>query len=681
MLAVTVLGTNGWLIPYGPNTDGDPVHVSASVQVDSKRGLTGRTTRRPQALLLRYQASWISAMYPADFNAARIATMAAQDEPIFIPFWPAAQPVGAAPRFTAGAAVYWTANWAAWAVNPASTVGYTYYAPLLQGRLTQAPRQTGKTSTIVLAEWTFKEDGPSSMALQPAAVADTTFVTPAGVFAAIFPWVPEGTEPPKPSFASVNVERQAIGPGRQQTTVFYPQNPEQGSQILCKFTSAAAAFQLLSWWQRRGGGADSFWLASSQKLGDLSADLAAGGESLTFTQPFTAATPAALLGLGTAVAVFGPDAPMEMLRVNAITGAGYTLNTSTPLANNHLAAWTIVTPALLVTHADQELAMEFRRAGSDWLATATLSFREVAAEYAPPADETIGSTIGRMPGVAWFFQIDMDYNGAISSTYLTNWESGIVADGIAWTYNDCSFDKLVASIDLEDDGTTFSMQWYDGSPIANWLPGALAARGFLTIYRADVSAAGVISHFGQIWKGEMSTPTLDGPLVKQKVLGANAIFSRRAPRQLMSPSCGTNLFKPRCGVSQANYTATAVVVSVAGNVLTLGTFGGPGAAQTGFGGVNWFALGWVGWTTAGLPFRGGCLTSTALAGGQIQLTLDTPIPLAAGAAVTAVPGCDRTRATCIAKFNNLARNRGFPDMPAVDPGFIIPQTSNNPAKK
>jgi hypothetical protein len=682
MISVTVLGTTGWLVPFSPNTD-DPVQLSLSVPSETKRGLTGRTSRRSTALLLRYQMSWVVAHYPTDFNAARVAWLAAQDEPIFVPMWPAARLVGTSDIMgSEGGRIYWNANFTSFAINAGSSAGWTYFAPLLQGRLTQAPRMTGRTPTNVLAEWTFKEDSPASMSIQPPATGEPAgfFNTPAGNAAAVFPWVPEGTTPPAPVFARVDVDRKATGPGRQQTTIFYPQVPEQGLQATMKFTTAAAAIALMGWWQRRGGQADAFWLATSQKLGDLSTAATAGQNNIDFTANMPTSSVTALLGSSESVALFGPDAPLELANIIAIYGN--VLVTAANLGYTHAAAWTTVAPAMLVTHADPELALEFKRAGSDWQATTTLSFREVAAEYQPTSDETIGTTIGRLPGVAWFFQIDLDYNGAIASTYLTNWESGIVADGQVWTYNDCSFDKLVASIDLEDDSCTFSAEWFTNCPWSNWLPGNLAARGFLTIFRADVSPAGVISNFAQVWKGEMSTPTLDGQLVKQTVLGANAVFGRKAPRQCMSTSCGTNLFKPRCGLVQASWTAQAGISAIAGNLVTIyGLVMPVGGVPAALSAVNGFGLGYLQWTVGTTIMRAGILASTAMdGGGNIQLTLDRPAALTVGQILHAVPGCDRTGTRCRA-FGNYANFRGFEFMPAVDPCFIIPQSNTNAAKK
>jgi hypothetical protein len=47
--------------------------------------------------------------------------------------------------------------------------------------------------------------------------------------------------------------------------------------------------------------------------------------------------------------------------------------------------------------------------------------------------------------------------------------------------------------------------------------------------------------------------------------------------------------------------------------------------------------------------------------------LATTPKILVGDNVTLTAGCDRTRATCVAKFNNLANFMGFPYIPTKNP--------------
>ena len=677
MIAAVVNSQNCWLLPYSPNTD-KKVRLGVTLPVDDQRALVGISSRRPQAVLLRYSLEWTAEILAADFAALRNASLAAQDEPILVPLWPHAIRVGIdTATFTAGLTVAWTANWATWAINPGSLTGYDYAAPLLFGRLKQPPRLAAKSGELVTAELSVDEDAPAAYALAPASgvlAADTTFSTAAGFAAPIFPFVPEWSTAPAPGTAVVNVERTATGPGRQKATTFYPQSPEQIHQASFKLATPAAAAALIEWYRRRAAITDPQWVATSQTLGRLSANVTATDTVLHFKTLVP-------LGGTAYVALFDPAGLQEIGRISSSASLQITL--AAGVANAWAAPWTNIAPAILARLTIKELVLQYSPAGNAWLATSTLTWREVSAEYTVPSGETRGTTLGRLPGAAWFFQIDLDYNGAIVPTYLTNWEGGATANAHTWAYNPCDFDKLIKSRDLEDDSCTFSMRWYAGCPWENWQPGVLAARGYLTISRADVDPAGAFSNFRTVFTGELSTPTSEGPNLTVKILGANALFARTGPRQVMSTTCGTQLFSTRCGLALGDWTFNAVIVSVAANVVTIGTITRAigGGLPSGFGAADWFALGWLGWTASGLPQREGVLTSALLSGGQIVLTLDRACPLAPGASVTVVPGCDRQFTTCSGKFANSDNFRGFPFMPAISPSFIIPQQDVTSAKK
>jgi hypothetical protein len=683
MIAVTALGQNCWLIPYGPNTD-ETTSIKPRIEVDEERGLTGRQSRRPQAMLLRYQLTWTCLMKAEEFFQARRASLSFQDEPLLAPFWPAARAVGTELPVTAGLTVAWTNDWATWAIAPEDLSGFDFYAPLLWGRFAQPVRMTGANGSHILSEWTITEDSPIAAAIQPLSATDATFDTAGGLAAAIFPYVPEVSDPPKSGLATVQATRKAFGPGRQQSTEFYPQDPEQGLQLQLKFTCSAAAFGFLGWLQRRGGSADPIWVATGQNLGFLAADAASGAMSLAFV----CAPP---VEVGDTIALYGSDGIVELNLVQSI--AGTTVGLAFPLANVRPAAATIVAPAILAKHSDKEITIDFRRADTDWTATIPLSFAEVSAEYQPTSDETVGTTIGRLPPGAWLFEIELDYSGATQSWYFTNFEGGVTTpDSQVWEYHDCGFDKLIQSLDLEDDNCNLNIRWWDGCPWENWLPGNLAATGTLTIYRAPVATDGAIGEQVQKWTGTLGKPTRNGAMLKVQVLGANNVFARLSPRQLMSPACGTTFCSARCGQVLANWTFNATVTAIGDNTLTIGSIALAigGGTPAGFGFQDWFALGFV-QLSGPPPLRAEVLGSTVPdEGGNIQLTLGRMLNFEVGQSVTVAPNCDKQAATCqaydpdanpLGKFNNYLRFRGFPLMPAIDPCFIIPQPNTTPAKK
>lgn len=677
MIPVTVSGTNCLLLPYQPG-DASGLKLSVSIPVGTERGFTGATSRRPQAVAPRFSFEYRAVLLASEYQALRAVSLVSQDEPILVPLWPHAWRPGIdAQTISAGLIVAYTADFAAYAINPGSYSGYTYAAPLIYGRFRQPPRMASVADGLVTAEIAIDEDSPVAYALGSMGLlaSDTNFTNAAGYSAPVFPFVADWSHAPEPAFAVTDVERSTVGPGRQRATAFYPQLPEQVQSATFTQIGASDAAKLVEWWIRRCGEADAHWVPSAQSPWHLVSAASAGATSISISLGSPAPAIGSILALN--------GAQTEIVRVTGVSGSALTL--AAALANSWAVADTRVTPAFLARHTDRALQIDYSPAG--WLASCEMSWRQVAAEEGTlPSGETRGTTIGRLPGAAWFFKVDLDYNGATSTTYLTNFESGASGATVGshtWVYNACDFDRLLQSVDLEDDSCTFKMRWYAGCPLANWLPGGLAARGYLTIYRADVSSSGVFSNYAAVWKGELSQPTIEGANISMRVLGANAIFARRGPRQLMSTICGTNLFKPRCGLALSDWLWNATITAVSGNIVTIGSLARANGSgnPAGFGAADWFALGWMGWTSGGLPLREGILTSTVLTSGHITLTLDRTCSLAVSSSVQVAPGCDRQGSTCRNTFNNYSNFRGFEYIPAISPNFVIPQNTGTGAKK
>lgn len=131
--------------------------------------------------------------------------------------------------------------------------------------------------------------------------------------------------------------------------------------------------------------------------------------------------------------------------------------------------------------------------------------------------------------------------------------------------------------------------------------------------------------------------------------------------RLFQRTCSAALGDARCGVALGPHTAAAAVTQSDGD------FSFTAASLTG--------------TTDGY-FAGGLVTfnSGPNAGetrevrssdseGHVTLWSPPPNPIAPGDAVTLVAGCDKTFATCQAKFGNAVNFRGFPHIPTPD--FVL----------
>lgn len=124
--------------------------------------------------------------------------------------------------------------------------------------------------------------------------------------------------------------------------------------------------------------------------------------------------------------------------------------------------------------------------------------------------------------------------------------------------------------------------------------------------------------------------------------------------EVTSPDCRANLGDARCKKTLAAFTMTGAVTSV----IDGRTYGVSIVQPAGF-----FDYGEATFTSgenAGLRFE--IRTSTP---GRLSLFLPTWLPVAAGAGIRLVAGCDKTRATCRTRFGNVINFRGEPDLPGV----------------
>jgi len=123
------------------------------------------------------------------------------------------------------------------------------------------------------------------------------------------------------------------------------------------------------------------------------------------------------------------------------------------------------------------------------------------------------------------------------------------------------------------------------------------------------------------------------------------------PRNLYQPTCLHTLYDAGCTMVKASFG-------------TNGTVGSGSSAST------------INWSGSSANFQQGSITFTSGANSGVTATILSAVPGVSmqlsyplqsvpivGDAFTVYFGCDRTQATCKAKFNNLANFRGFPYVP------------------
>ncbi|MFV0801014.1 DUF2163 domain-containing protein [Brucella sp. MAB-22] len=149
--------------------------------------------------------------------------------------------------------------------------------------------------------------------------------------------------------------------------------------------------------------------------------------------------------------------------------------------------------------------------------------------------------------------------------------------------------------------------------------------------------------------------------------GAAAAFDAVRGRRVLR-HCDASLGDSRCGVDVGDprYFAESTVLAADGLSLTV-------AGLDGFA-SGWFSggmLNWIGGANAGLSIR-----VTAHAGQVLKLGEPPVLPVAQGDAFRIIAGCDKSFATCKARFANGANFRGFPHLPGNDAAYAYVNGGN-----
>lgn len=130
------------------------------------------------------------------------------------------------------------------------------------------------------------------------------------------------------------------------------------------------------------------------------------------------------------------------------------------------------------------------------------------------------------------------------------------------------------------------------------------------------------------------------------------------------PECSAKVGDARCGIDldSSEFKGSGTVSALLGDGFTatgLGSFR-----------AGWFARGALTWTSGpndGIRSEVRGFTA-GITGRALALWRDPPFPIEVGDHFTVTAGCDKSFATCKAKFANAANFRGFPHMPGE--GFV-----------
>lgn len=126
---------------------------------------------------------------------------------------------------------------------------------------------------------------------------------------------------------------------------------------------------------------------------------------------------------------------------------------------------------------------------------------------------------------------------------------------------------------------------------------------------------------------------------------------RKIPKWLYQTQCNHMLYDQFCTINPATFTFAGTLGAIAGTTVTVAAAAGKPD----------------GYYNGGFLKDGDTYAFIQTHVGTSLLLLAMSPKLVTGDAIALTAGCDRTRATCIAKFNNLANFMGFPYIPTKNP--------------
>lgn len=709
MLPVTLNGESCYLLHYRPDWKlGFAQSAALPCTIDLSKG--GRGAREPDSATLRNSLKFSMVLRGRNKSVFTIALQRYAGEHVLCPYWPAlhryftgdtvyttdsgdvyvdssGNPYTASgvttPIISSGLWLLFEENWSAWAIlqgdeEPSFTPSATAVrVPLLVGYLSQLPHPPASTDERITVPVDFIEDSPASLALVPTLIAPAegpalSWGTPM-VLDGLVNW----TARPNAGGVRIDIERQQLGRGRQLAQAHFPQEAARRLEatFLCRDWLKLSA--LLSFFLARKGQSEVFWvpgLLSECRL----------VSPATSSSAVVSVDDVSLLGDNRYIAFVRPGQPAICRHVVSINTGANTLTLDSSPGDLAVGSVNLVS-LILVRFVKPSIDLNFQ---TDARASARLEFLEVPAEYANPAGEVIGQSMGSLPERPYLYRFIRRYPGETVVDAMTDWESDLLADGLLHRTRGIEHDAISDSTDPDLSLVTLQLRHFPGNPLWLVIANALEIPLELEIYRCTADREGhalspELWFSGQLKKRSTKTR---GPFITASFEHKLAILQQKVPVPVMQPECNWEFCSESCALSFANFTWSAVVVAISDASVTLGTFVRTNGGASIVFGEDWFSFGrlWCGSRAADYAQRT-IYSSSAIASGQVtvQLSRGFLTPPAVGSTVYLQPGCNGTLEWCRTKYNNYDNFGGLPYMPTGNRSFVFNRSTPNPtaAKK
>jgi hypothetical protein len=313
------------------------------------------------------------------------------------------------------------------------------------------------------------------------------------------------------------------------------------------------------------------------------------------------------------------------------------------------------------------------------IAALRLDFLELPHEAAPPAGETPGVTMGALPRRAQLFRFTYGLGTQQVEYRCTGYERNLVVDGELYLAQKIEHGDITESLEPEQTKVKLTARAWEGSPLMLLDPPRLEGPLKLEILRCSPDENGLAETAQLRFAGRVGKPAFDGPKITCEVAHLLADLQNNVPDLIVQADCNHEFCSAPCGVLLSTWTFTGAVAAYDGAALALtGVVRAGGAAMELAAG--WFARGRVEFGDGdGFQSRS-ILSSTALAGGSLTLTLSQPFDLTPAGTVKFYPACDGAPTRCQV-FQNFQRYGGFPFVPVGNPALKPIKKDTSQGKK
>lgn len=230
----------------------------------------------------------------------------------------------------------------------------------------------------------------------------------------------------------------------------------------------------------------------------------------------------------------------------------------------------------------------------------------------------------------------------------------IVNDGDTWLPTSIDVSEITQSNEMAKDALKVTLP-RDNAFALLFLGGVPEQTTSVTVFRGHAGDGD--TEFVTYWKGRVAGASSTGDKVTLEC--ENIFTSMRRPglRARYQKTCRHALYQRGCGVDSSDFDEAATVTAISSVTVTISALSG---IDDGY-------------------FNGGMIENTdgflryITAHVGTELTIIRPFPALEDevdigpASVTLYPGCDHSKETCKAKFDNLAAYGGFPWIPGKNP--------------